>query len=124
MVPWLEKVERVVWIVSCSSRGGAVARNLPFELPTDTPLSVHACLYVGRLEHNAVGDGWNTTLWGQATYSVHGATVPLYDTLGPDTVSYVINQTELTTVVVGAKVRGAVSITAKVVECGAHGPGW
>lgn len=40
----------------------------------------------------------------QAVYSMHGATVPLYDTLGPDTVSYVINQTELTTVVVGPKV--------------------
>lgn len=40
----------------------------------------------------------------QGVYSMHGATVPLYDTLGPDTVSYVINQTELTTVVVGPKV--------------------
>lgn len=81
------------------------AGRLSFPL-TDLCRSMPACMWDGW-NTTLWGDGWNTTLWGQATYSVHGATVPLYDTLGPDTVSYVINQTELTTVVVGAKVRGA-----------------
>eukprot|EP00752_Nemacystus_decipiens_P010605 g9443.t1 len=35
----------------------------------------------------------------QATFAHSGLTVPLYDTLGPETVEFVINQTALTTVV-------------------------
>lgn len=35
----------------------------------------------------------------QACYTQSAATVPLYDTLGPDTVEYVVNQTGLTTIV-------------------------
>ncbi len=37
----------------------------------------------------------------QAAFALHAATVPLYDTLGPDSVGYIINQTELSTVVCG-----------------------
>lgn len=37
----------------------------------------------------------------QAAFTIHGATVPLYDTLGPDAVGYIIQQTELSTVVCG-----------------------
>ena len=35
------------------------------------------------------------TISEHATYALGGATVPLYDTLGPDTVSFVLNQTNL-----------------------------
>jgi len=35
------------------------------------------------------------TISEHATYCLGGATVPLYDTLGPDTVSFVLNQTNL-----------------------------
>jgi long-chain acyl-CoA synthetase len=35
----------------------------------------------------------------QATFSVGGVTVPFYDTLGPDTVAFILNQTETKTVV-------------------------
>ncbi len=42
----------------------------------------------------------------QAAFTIKAATVPLYDTLGPESVGYVINQTELATVVCGPQVRG------------------
>lgn len=41
----------------------------------------------------------------QAAFTISAASVPLYDTLGPDSVGYVINQTELATVVCGPQVR-------------------
>jgi len=37
------------------------------------------------------------TISEHATFSLGGATVPLYDTLGPDTVSFVLSQTNLST---------------------------
>ena len=39
------------------------------------------------------------TIAEYATYSVGGATAPLYDTLGPDTVRFVLNQTNSRSVV-------------------------
>jgi len=39
------------------------------------------------------------TITEQATFCLGGATVPLYDTLGPDTVSFVLGQTNLSTCV-------------------------
>lgn len=44
----------------------------------------------------------------QAAFTIQAASVPLYDTLGPDSVGYVINQTELATVVCGPQVRESV----------------
>lgn len=37
----------------------------------------------------------------QAAYTAHACTVPLYDTLGPETVMYVVNQTGMSTVACG-----------------------
>ncbi|CAN0425565.1 unnamed protein product, partial [Laminaria digitata] len=51
----------------------------------------------------------------QATFAHSGVTVPLYDTLGPETIEFVVKQTDLTTVVCG----GAVELQKLVAISGA-----
>lgn len=44
---------------------------------------------------------WLLTEYGNFLYDF--TMVPLYDTLGPDSIDYVLNQTELTTIVASAE---------------------